>query len=130
MIEITIRLKGPAQARRLAALLRTLADTDQDRGQAKTYRGAARRLERIARPNRFTTTRPPRPAHAELDEEAVQRVVKGLRPLPKLSRAEARIACWRLTARRCSAPEIAARIGATERTVRRWRAEDREAAPR
>ncbi|WP_151480651.1 hypothetical protein [Streptomyces albicerus] len=124
MIEITLRLKGPAQARRLATLLRTLADTDPDRGQAKTYRGAARRLEHIARPNRYTSTRPPRPAHAELDEEAVQRVVKGLRPLPPLSRAEARIACWRLTARKCSAPEIAARVGVTPRTVNRWRAED------
>jgi DNA-binding CsgD family transcriptional regulator len=124
MIEITIRLKGPAQARRLATVLRTLADTDEDRGQAKTYRGAARRLEHLARPFRSTTTRPPRPAHTELDEEAVQRAVQGLRPLPMLSRAEARIACWRLTARRCSAREIAERIGVTPRTVNRWRAED------
>lgn len=129
MIEITIRLKGPSQARRLAAVLRNLADTDPDRGQAKTYRGAARRLERIARPFRPTTTRPPRPAHAELDEKAVQRAVQGIRPLPPLSRSEARIACWRLTALKCSAPEIAARVGATERTVRRWRAEDLGAVP-
>ncbi|MFE6488340.1 hypothetical protein ACFVGN_36160, partial [Streptomyces sp. NPDC057757] len=123
MIEITIRLKGPAQGRRLATMLRTLAATDPDRGQAKIYRGVARHLERTGR-NRYTTTHPPRPAHTELDEGAVQRVVTGLRPLPPLSRTEARIACWRLTARRCSASEIAARIGVSRRTVNRWRAED------
>ncbi|MGX1909035.1 hypothetical protein ACWIID_09250 [Streptomyces phaeochromogenes] len=128
MIEITIRLKGPSQARRLATLLRTLADTDPDRGQAKTYRGAARRLEHLARPIRYTP-RVQRPAHAELDEEAVQRVVRGHRPLPTLSPTEARIVCWQLTARRCSAAEIAARVGVAPRTVNRWRAEDRQVVP-
>lgn len=127
MIEITIRLKGPAQGHRLATQLRALAAIDPDRGQAKHYRGAAYRLERIPR---YATTRPPRSTHAELDEEAIERVVEGLRPLPPLSRAEARAACFRLTQRRYSAPEIAERIGATPRTVRRWRAEDREAVPR
>ena len=122
--------RAGAQARRLAAVLRNLADTDPDRGQAKTYRGSARRLEHLARPFRYTTTRPPRPKHAELDEEAVQRAVEGLRPLPPLSRTEARITCWSLTARKCSAAEIAERVGATERTGRRWRAEDREAGQR
>lgn len=126
MIEVTIRLKGPAQGRRLAAQLRALAAIDPDRGQAKMYRGTAKRLERIPR---YATTRPTRPAHTELDDEAIERVVKGLLPLPKLSREEARTACFRLTERGCSTSDIAHRVGATERTVTRWRAENRTAVP-
>lgn len=124
MIEITIRVK-PACAARLAALLRNCASTEPDRGQAKAYRGAARRLEHATRPVRYMP-RTPRPAHREIDEEAVQRVVLGLRPLPQLSRTEARLACLQLTRRQCPALEIADRVQVAPRTVQRWRAEDQK----
>jgi DNA-binding NarL/FixJ family response regulator len=141
MIEITVRVK-PGCAPRVAALLRTAAEIEADRGQAKALRGAARRIERLTRTNRTapprrrpepktSTARPiryrprvQRPHHPEIDERAVQRVVLGLRPLPVLTRAEARLACWHLTARGCSAPEIAERLCVAQRTVHRWRAED------
>ncbi|MFC9847756.1 hypothetical protein ACFWFF_01400 [Streptomyces sp. NPDC060223] len=122
MIEITVRLK-PGRARHFAGLLRTAAAIEADRGQAKAFRGAARHLEHATRPLRYT---PPvkRPRHREIDEEAVQRVVRGLRPYPVLSPAEARLACRRLTAARVAASEIADRVRTTQRTVNRWRAED------
>jgi hypothetical protein len=149
MIEITIRVK-PACAGRLAALLRTAAELEADRGQAKAYRGAARRIERapgIRRPAARTqrpaparqkSTRPPatrphrytprvqRPTGRAIDERAVQRVVSGDHPLPVLSRAEARTACWHLTQLGCPASEIAERVRIAKRTVHRWRAEDRQ----
>ncbi|MFC8515530.1 hypothetical protein [Streptomyces sp. NPDC057257] len=145
MIEITIRLK-PSCAHRFAALLRTTALTEPDRGQARAYRGAARRIERTPglrrpaptkrpapvkapaapRPHRYTP-RAQRPHHRGIDERAVQRVVLGLRPLPVLSRAEARLACWHLTQHEAPASEIAERIHVAKRTVHRWRAEDRKA---
>lgn len=143
MIEITIRVK-PACAARLAALLRTTADLEADRGQAKAYRGAARSIERATRtgrrpahtrphtpapaPRTFRyTPRVQRPQHDGIDETAVTRVVLGLRPLPVLSRDEARLACWYLTQHEAPASEIAERVRIAKRTVHRWRAEDRQA---
>lgn len=143
MIEITLRVK-PACAARLAALLRTTADLEPDRGQAKAYRGAARRLERVTRTGRRPahtqphtpatgprpiryTPRIQRPRHQSIDETAVTRVVLGLRPLPLLSRDEARLACWYLTQHEAPASEIAERVRVAQRTVHRWRAEDRQA---
>jgi hypothetical protein len=150
MIEITIRVK-PACAARLAAILRTTADLEEDRGQAKAYRGAARRIERTPgirrpaartqrpaparqkstrptapRPHRYTP-RVQRPNSRAIDERAVQRVVAGDHPFPVLSRVEARTACWHLTQLGCSASEIAERVRIAKRTVHRWRAEDRQA---
>ena len=147
MIEITIRLK-PGCAADFAALLRTTAAAEPDPGQARHYRGAARQIERqtrarrprpqqpaarqrpatrtdSARPIRYTP-RVQRPRHRGIDDGAVQRVVEGLRPLPTLSRAEARLACWQLTERGCPAVEIAERIRIAKRTVHRWRAEDQQ----
>ncbi|HTL15110.1 MAG TPA: hypothetical protein VL251_08450 [Thermomonas sp.] len=142
MIEITIRVK-PGCAARVAELLRRTAAVEPDRGQARALRGAARRLERLTprrparqatapnantpRPHRYTP-RVQRPRHQHIDERAVQRVVLGEQPLPLLTRAEARLACWYLTQRACSAPEIASRVRVAQRTVHRWRAEDRQAA--
>lgn len=150
MIDVIVRVK-PGCAPRVAALLRTAAEIEADRGQAKALRGAARRIERLtraAKPVRQRRPAPPkptprkhvvrlsryaprvqRPHHPEIDERAVQRVVLGLRPLPVLSRAEARLACWHLTARGCSAQEIAERLSIAQRTVHRWRAEDHQAVP-
>ncbi|MFF7452152.1 MULTISPECIES: hypothetical protein [unclassified Streptomyces] len=141
MIEITIRVK-PACAARLAALLRTTADLETDRGQAKAYRGAARSIERITRTGRRPahtrphtvaaptpiryTPRVQRPRHGGIDEAAVTRVVLGLRPMPVLSRDEARLACWYLTQHEAPAGEIADRVRVAKRTVHRWRAEDRQ----
>ncbi|MFG2780777.1 hypothetical protein ACGFY7_23355 [Streptomyces prunicolor] len=150
MIEITIRLK-PGRALHFAALLRAIADLEGDRGQAKHYRGGARQIERHTRTRRPRPQRPAqrpqrpasrtdsvrpfrytprvqRPHHPGIDESAVQRVLLGLRPLPILSRAEARLACWHLTGDGCSAPEIARRLSVAQRTINRWRAEDRQAA--
>ncbi|WP_328436973.1 hypothetical protein OHA71_06655 [Streptomyces sp. NBC_00444] len=129
MIEITIRVKNPDAARRLAALLRTAAADEPHRGQARSFRGVARRLEQLTRPIRYTP-RASRPAHPGIDEEAVQRAVLGQHPIPVLSRTEARLACWHLTQRQCAAAEIADRIRIAKRTVHRWRAEDREAVTR
>ncbi|WP_262058565.1 hypothetical protein [Streptomyces sp. STR69] len=147
MIEITIRLK-PGRALHFAALLRTAADLETDPGQAKHYRGAARHIERLPksrtlprrRPGRPTPTRPAsgprpirytprvqRPRHPGIDESAVQCVVLNVHPLPVLSRAEARLACWHLTGRGYSAAEIADRLQVAQRTINRWRAEDRQA---
>lgn len=142
MIEITVRVK-PACAARLAALLRTTAETEPDRGQAKAYRGAARSIERVARTGRRPahtrphtaatpapiryTPRVQRPRHGGIDDAAVTRVVLGLRPMPVLSRDEARLACWYLTQHEAPASEIAERVRIAKRTVHRWRAEDREA---
>lgn len=144
MIEITVRLK-PGCALRFAELLRDSAATEQDRGQAKAYRGAARQIERLARTGRRPATRTAaqlpaaqpirftprvqRPRHEDIDERAVQRVVLGLRPLPELSRNEARLACWYLTRHEAPASEIADRVRIAKRTVHRWRAEDRQAVP-
>lgn len=151
MIDVIVRVK-PGCAPRVAALLRTAAEIEADRGQAKALRGAARRIERLTRTNRTTPQRRPpkpkaatrpaptikpirykprvqRPHHPETDERAVQRVVLGLRPFPVLTRAEARLACWHLTARGCSAQEIAERLCVAQRTVHRWRAEDQQAVP-
>lgn len=143
MIEVTIRIK-PGRAGAFAALLRRTAAVEPDRGQARAFRGAARRIERLTprrpaprpqraaapaantpRPHRYTP-RVQRPRHQHIDERAVQRVVSGEQPLPLLTRAEARLACWYLTQRACSAPEIAARIRVAQRTVHRWRSEDRQ----
>ena len=144
MIEITVRVK-PSCAVRLAALLRSAADLETDRGQAKAYRGAARRIERLTRTSRRPATqhrpaepkptprpfrytpRVVRPNHQVVDESAVMRVVLGLRPLPVLSRDEARLACWHLTQHDAPASEIAERVRIAKRTVHRWRAEDRQA---
>lgn len=142
MIEITIRVR-PSCAARFAALLRATAQTETSPGQAKAYRGAARRLEQLARVDRRPAAQAPdansgprpirytpqaqRPTYKGVDERAVQRVVLGHRPLPVLTRDEARLACWHLTQQRCSAPEIAERIHVNQRTVHRWRAEDRQA---
>lgn len=138
MIQITIRLK-PGRANGFADLLRALAAVESDRGQAKAYRGGARQIERatrakpaprpappVVRPLRYTP-RVQRPKHPGIDEAAVQRVVLGIRPLPVLTRDEARLACWYLTADGCSAPEIADRLTVAQRTVVRWRSEDRQA---
>lgn len=144
MIEITIRLK-PGRAAAFGHLLRALADLESDRGQAKAYRGAARRAEHLARTKPAVRPAPRpvaeptgprpfryrpqvhRPKHPGIDERAVQRVVLGIRPFPVLSREEARLACWHLTTGGCSAPEIAQRLGVAQRTINRWRAEDRQA---
>lgn len=143
MIEITLRVK-PACAHRLAALLRSTAELETDRGQAKALRGAARRIEhatrteqRPARPRPHSaaptprpfryTPRVQRPRHDGIDEAAVTSVVLGLRPLPVLSRDEARLACWYLTQHDAPAGEIAERVRIAKRTVHRWRAEDRKA---
>lgn len=144
MIEITIRVR-PSCAARLASLLRATAETETSPGQAKTYRGAARRLEQLVRIDRRPAAQPrntrsgprpirytpqvQRPSNAGVDESAVQRVVLGLRPLPVLSRDEARLACWYLTQHDAPASEIAERVSITKRTVHRWRAEDRQAVP-
>lgn len=153
MIEITIRLK-PGRAHEFAALLRTAATTEPDPGQARHYRGAARQIERLPkstcaverrriarsmsgrkgsvrpasgpRPIRYTP-RVQRPRHPGIDESAVQCVVLNVHPLPTLSRAEARLACWHLTACGYSAAEIADRLSVAQRTINRWRAEDRQA---
>ncbi|RPE40222.1 hypothetical protein EDD90_3258 [Streptomyces sp. Ag109_O5-1] len=127
MIEITIRLNTPDSARRFAGHLRALAATEAHRGQARQFRGTARRLEQLTRPVLHYAPRVRRPAHPGIDEGAVQRVVAGHQPFPVLSRDEARLACWHLTQRACPAPEIAARIRVAQRTVHRWRAEDRQA---
>lgn len=123
MIEVTVRVKNPAAARTLAELLRSVAEAEGDRGQAKCWRGAARQLEQIARPFRYKP-KVRRPQHRDIDHEAVRRVVRGDRPLPLLTRDEARLACWYLTARGVAAAEIAERIDVDPRTVWRWRAED------
>jgi hypothetical protein len=151
MIEITIRLK-PGRALHFAALLRTAADLETDPGQAKHYRGTARRIERLPKsrtaqrrrparttPTRTASVRPPsgprpirytprvqRPRHPGIDESAVQCVIIGAHPLPVLSRDEARLACWHLTGRGHSAAEIAERLQVAKRTINRWRAEDRQ----
>lgn len=144
MIEITIRVK-PGCAQRFAALLRTAAELEADRGQARSYRGAARRIERAPgirrpaartqrpaparpappRPHRYTP-RVQRPTSRVIDSRAVERVVTGDHPLPVLSRVEARTACWFLTQLGCPASEIAERVRIAKRTVHRWRAEDRQ----
>lgn len=132
MIEITIQLK-PSSAARFAALLRTAAACETDRGQAKAYRGAARAVERapgLRRPADRYTPRVQRPQHKAIDEGAVQRVILGERPFPVLTRAEARRACWQLTQLDCPASEIAERVRIAQRTVHRWRAEDRQAVTR
>ncbi|WP_327725763.1 hypothetical protein [Streptomyces europaeiscabiei] len=123
MIAVTVRVKDPAAARILVELLRSAADAETDRGQARHWRGAARRLDDAVRPFRYTP-RVQRPQHADIDHEAVRRVVRGELPLPLLTRAEARLACWHLTVRGCSAPEIAERVKVAPRTVVRWRSED------
>lgn len=123
MIEIPVRVKNPAAARTLAELLRAVAEAESDRGQAKCWRGAARQLEQVARPFRYTP-RIQRPRHTGIDHEAVRRVVRGEHPLPLLTRDEARLACWHLTARGRSAAEIAGLVAVSQRTVTRWRTED------
>ncbi|MFE9810670.1 hypothetical protein [Streptomyces sp. NPDC005548] len=123
MIEIPVRVKNPTAARTLAELLRAVAEAESDRGQARCWRGAARQLEQVARPYRYTP-RVQRPRNIEVDEGAVQRVVRGDRPLPVLSRDEARLACWHLTGRGRSAAEIAELVAVSQRTVVRWRTED------
>lgn len=150
MIEITVHIK-PACAQRFAALLRTAAELESDRGQAKAYRGAARQIERApgirrpaartqrpaparpapsrpasTRPHRYTP-RVQRPNGRAIDSRAVERVVTGDHPLPVLSRVEARTACWHLTQLGCPASEIAERVRIAKRTVHRWRAQDRGA---
>ncbi|MGW3135947.1 hypothetical protein [Streptomyces sp. NPDC001139] len=135
MIEITLRLK-PACARRFADLLRTAAASETDRGQAKAYRGAARSIERAPGIRHATagtyryTPRVQRPQHKAIDEGALRRVIRGERPFPVLTRAEARKACWHLTQLDCPASEIAERVRIAQRTVHRWRAEDRQAVTR
>lgn len=144
MIEITIRVR-PSCAARFAAVLRATARTETSPGQAKAFRGAARRIEQLARidrrpaPQARNTTAGPRPirytpqaqrpTYQGVDERAVQRVVLGHRPLPVLTRDEARLACWHLTQQDTPASEIADRVRITKRTVHRWRAEDRQAVP-
>lgn len=123
MIAVTVRVKDPAAARVLVELLRSAAAAETDRGQARHWRGAARRLESAVRPFRYTP-RVQRPTHLGIDDEAVRRVVRGEHPLPLLTRAEARLACWHLTVRGCSAAEIADRVKVVQRTVVRWRSED------
>ncbi|RMB85598.1 helix-turn-helix domain-containing protein [Streptomyces shenzhenensis] len=124
MIEITVSLASIDTARRFARMLHTAADAEPHRGQARSWRRAAARLERFANPARSYRPRVRRPRHSEIDEEAVQRVVHGLRPYPVLSRAEARLACYRMTVAGHSTREIAGRVGIARRTVSRWRAED------
>ncbi|MEU6279777.1 hypothetical protein [Streptomyces sp. NPDC047028] len=121
MIEITIRVTSQTAARRLAAALRQVAADEEHANQARTYRGAARRLERLVRPHYMPRAR--RPRHPGVDEEAVRRVVLGQPPFPELTRDEARLACWVLTRQHASATEIADRIHVTKRTVHRWRAD-------
>ncbi|MGY6019540.1 helix-turn-helix domain-containing protein [Streptomyces spinosirectus] len=124
MIELTIQVADFETGRRLVALLREAATTEPHRGQARHYRAAASRLERLVRPFRCYRPRVQRPKGERIDELAIQRVVRGDHPLPILSRAEARIACLRLTDRRVSAAEIARRTHIAKRTVQRWRSED------
>jgi len=95
-------------------------------GRPKLARTAPTRPASAPRPLRYTP-RVQRPKHQEIDEGAVQRVVLGIHPLPVLTREEARLACWHLTGRGCSAPEIAERLFVAQRTVHRWRAEDQQA---
>lgn len=127
MIELTIRVSNLETGRRLAALLRDAAAEEPHRGQARHYRASASRLERLTRPFRYTP-RVQRPASQEIDELAIRRVVRGEHPLPVLSRTEARIASLHLWRRGVSAAETARRIRVAQRTVVRWRAEDRQAA--
>lgn len=127
MIEITIRLNTPDTARRFAKNLRALAADEAHPGQDRAFRSAAVQLERLTRPVRYTP-RVQRPKNREIDELAIRRVVRGERPLPVLSRTEARLACLQLTQRGHSAAEVAERIRVVKRTVERWRAEDQRGA--
>ncbi|MFI6251466.1 helix-turn-helix domain-containing protein [Streptomyces sp. NPDC051016] len=127
MIEITIQVADFETGRRLVALLRDASASETHRGQARHYQAAAARLDRLVRPFRAYAPRAKRPQAQEIDEGAIQRVVHGEQPLPVLSRAEARIACLRLTDRGKSAAVIARRTQIAPRTVQRWRAEDRPA---
>lgn len=126
MIEITLHVSDIETGRRVAAVLRAAAADEQHRGQARHYRAAASRLERLVRPFRYT---PPveRPKPEEIDELAVRRVVRGEHPLPVLSRTEARLAAMQLTLRGVSAAEISRRTRVAQRTVHRWRAQDQKA---
>lgn len=125
MIEITIRVTSQASAHRLAAALRQVAADEDQANQARTYRDAARRLERLVRPHYMPRAR--RPRHPGVDDEAVRRVVLGQQPLPDLTRDEARLACWVLTKQHASATEIAGRVRVAPRTVYRWRADHQKA---
>ncbi|RRQ79374.1 hypothetical protein CQW39_09505 [Streptomyces griseofuscus] len=123
MIDVTVRVKSPTAARLLAGLLRQAAADEADRGQARHWRGAARRLDECVRLPRYAP-RVRRPQAAEIDHSAVRRVVTGAHPLPVLTRDEARLACWHLMVNGCSITESAERLGVRPRTVSRWRAED------
>ncbi|MEV7389577.1 helix-turn-helix domain-containing protein [Streptomyces sp. NPDC091215] len=127
MIEVTIQVADFETGRRLVTLLRDTAAGEPHRGQARHYRAAARRLERLVGPFRRYAPRARRPRSQQIDDLAIQRVVRGESPLPVLSRTEARIACLRLTDRGVSASEIARRTHIAQRTVQRWRSEDQKA---
>lgn len=128
MMELTIQVADFETGRRLVDLLRDAATRETHRGQARHYRAAAARLERLVRPFRCYRPRVQRPKGQRIDDLAIQRVVRGDRPYPVLSRAEARIACLRLTDRGVSAAEIAERTHIAARTVQRWRSEDTKGA--
>ncbi len=58
--------------------------------------------------------------HHDIDEVAVERACQGDRTVP-LNGAELAAAFHYLTARGCSASQIAGRLGVSDRTVKRWR---------
>ncbi|WP_228975003.1 helix-turn-helix domain-containing protein [Streptomyces sp. DH12] len=104
-----------------AALWRSLADDLSDALDA---------LTREPSPDPDKTRKPQvqRPRDPEIDELAVERVVRGYAPYPVLTRQEALEACRRMTEAGLSSRVIAERTGVVRRTVHRWRDEDRHTA--
>jgi FixJ family two-component response regulator len=75
---------------------------------------------------RWKVERPP--DCGEVDEMAVDRVVRGSYPYPVLSESDLPVAWRRLEADGKSARQIAVRLHVATRTVTRWRKREREKA--
>ncbi len=110
---------------RLAETLKRAAKKERDKFWAGELLRFARTCEKRVDPGRkIPKSRPPR--RREIDYDAVYDVMEGEGELPLLTLEEARIASRIMTKDGRSAKEIARRTRVADRTVQRWRKNDRE----
>jgi len=139
MIRLRLDLTGPDTTAALINLLLTAADRTERRNPelADEWRTLANGIGDGLDALDPDTPEHPDPAprkpyphwinDPEIDELAVERVVRGHLPYPQLTRAEALAASERLTQQGASSLVIAERTGVVRRTVHRWRGQSETA---
>lgn len=118
-IRVSIRVPSRSHVEALAHVFKAAASSEQDEELAALWMQQYHTLVE----RKWGGTSGMRWAYAEdIDAEAVERVVRGVRPLPKLTREEARRACWEMENNSFTPREIQSRLHTVSlRTVYRWR---------